>query len=169
MSISTNSMRNRFSPTGMFGKTGSESPPTHLALSSPPIKHWSHTCHETALSSNDSNYSIHLNLAGGADNWQFVYFNESLSALKNNKSTATILKGGKIDLDEIIVEIEQHHVGGCTLADVQYLIEMLTKNGKAMRLKTVKSGTVRVFSRFYTSLIFLIRIQLIANTPEGEW
>lgn len=136
-------MKNRFSPSVMFSKTGSESPTNNLVHSSPlQITHWSQTFHETVLSSPDPNYSIHLNLAGGADNGQFVYFNESLSLSRTHKAAPVILKGGKIDLDEIILEIEQNHVAGCTLADVQYLIETLTMNGKTMKLKTAKAGNV---------------------------
>ena len=141
MSLTTN----RLSPTRIFPpKTGSESPPTHLALTSPPpLKHWSLTCHETVLSSHDPHQSVHLNLSGGADNGQFVYFNQSISLLKNNKSSVNILKGSKIDLDEIIVEIEQHKIAGCTLADVQLLIESLSSNGKQLKLQTVKAGKDR--------------------------
>jgi len=141
MSSLINPSKNRPSPTRMFQKNmDSESLPTHLALTSPPIKHWSQTCHETILSSNDNNHSIKLNLSGGADNGQFVYLNESISLLKNNQTSFVILKGGKIDFDEIILEIDQHKIAGCTLADVQALIETLSINGKQIKLKTVKSG-----------------------------
>ncbi|CAF2722128.1 unnamed protein product [Rotaria sp. Silwood2] len=141
MSSTINSTKTRFSPTRMFQKrTGSESPPSHLALTSPPpIKHWYQTCHETILSSNGNNQSIQLNLSGGADNGQFIYFNESISLLKSNQTSFIIVKGGKIDLDEIILEIDQHKVAGCTLADVKLLIETLSINGKQIKLKTVKS------------------------------
>lgn len=114
----------------------------HLALTSPPvlpIKHWSQTCHETILISNDNNYPIELPLTGGADNGQFVYFTESISLLKNKTST-NIIKGGKIDVDEIILNIDEHKVAGCTLTDVQALIETLSINGKQIILKTVRSG-----------------------------
>jgi len=137
-----NPTKNRLSPTRIFpNKFNNESPPTHLALTSPPpIKHWSQTCHETILSSNDNNHPIQLNLSGGADNGQFVYLNESISLLKNTQTSFIILKGGKIDYDEIILEIDQHKIAGCTLADVQALIETLSINGKQIKLKTVKSG-----------------------------
>ncbi|CAF2317474.1 unnamed protein product [Rotaria sp. Silwood2] len=143
MSSTINSTKTRFSPTRMFQKrTGSESPPSHLALTSPPpIKHWYQTCHETILSSNGNNQSIQFNLSGGADNGQFIYFNESISLLKSNQTSFIIVKGGKIDLDEIILEIDQHKVAGCTLADVKLLIETLSINGKQIKLKTVKSGS----------------------------
>jgi hypothetical protein len=142
MSSLMNPTKNRLSTTRIFPKQfGSESPPTHLALTSPPpIKHWSQTCHETILSSNDNNHSIKLNLSGGADNGQFVYLNESISLLKTNQTTFMILKGGKIDFDEIILEIDQHKIAGCTLADVQAFIETFSMNGKQIKLKTVKSG-----------------------------
>ncbi len=115
--------------------------PTHLTLTSPPlpIKHWSQTCHETILLSNDNNHSIQLPLAGGSDNGEFIYFNESISLLKNRTST-NIIKGGKIDLNEILLEIDQHHTAGYTLIDVQLLIETLSTNGRQIKLKTVKSG-----------------------------
>ena len=142
MSSLINTSRTRLSPTRTFSnKLGSESPPTHLALSSAPlIKHWSQTCHETILSSTDHNHSIQLNLSGGADNGQFIYFNESISLLKNNQTLFNIIKGGKIDFDEILIEIDQHQIAGCTLADVHILIETLSINGKQIKLKTVKSG-----------------------------
>lgn len=116
--------------------------PTSLALTSPPLlpaKHWSQTCQETILISNDTNHSIQLPLAGGADNGEFVYFIESMSLL-NNKTSTTILKGGKIDMDEIILEIDHYKVVGYTLADVRLLIETLSTNGKQIKLKTVRSG-----------------------------
>lgn len=152
MSSLMNPNKARFSPTHTFANTfDSESPTAHLALSSPPpIKHWSQTCHETILSSNDKNHPIQLNLQGGADNGQFVYLNESISLLKNNQTAFTIVKGGKIDLEEILLEIDQRKVAGCTLADVQILIETLSVNGKQLKLKTVKSGTDFFFS-FYSS------------------
>jgi hypothetical protein len=111
-----------------------------------PIQHWSDTFHETILLSNDTNRSIQLPLAGGADNGQFIYFNDSISILKNKTST-NIIKGGKIDLEEIILEIDQHRIAGCTLTDVQYLIETLSANGKQIKLKTVKNGMF-VFQMF---------------------
>jgi hypothetical protein len=150
MSSFPNSTKTRLSPTRIFSnKIGSESPPTHLALTSPPpIKHWSQTCHETILSSNDNHHSIQLNLSGGADNGQFVYLNESISLLKNNQTSFTIIKGGKIDFDEIILEIDQHKIAGCTLADVHILIETLSMNGKQIKLKTVKSGIVVSFTSY---------------------
>ena len=138
-----NPTKNRLSPTRIFPKPAitNISPPTHLALSSPPpINHWSQTCHETILSLDESHHSIKLNLSGGADNGQFVYLNESISLLRNHHSTFVILKGGKIDFDEILLEIDQHKVAGCTLADVQLLIETLSINNKQIKLKTVKSG-----------------------------
>jgi hypothetical protein len=142
MSSLLNPTKNRLSPTRIFPKqTNNEYPSTHLALSSPPpITHWSQTCHETLLSLNDNHHSIKLNLSGGADNGQFVYLNESISLLKNNQTSFMILKGGKIDFDEIILEIDQRKVAGCTLADVQFLIETLSINSKQIKLKTIKSG-----------------------------
>jgi hypothetical protein len=130
--------------TSTFNTTKSRlSPTTHLlsTISSPPLplKHWSQTCHDTILLSNDIFYAIQLPLAGGADNGQFVYFNEPISILKNKLST-NIIKGGKIDIDEIILEIDQHQIAGCTLADVQLLIGTLSANGKQIKLKTVKTG-----------------------------
>jgi hypothetical protein len=142
MSSLINPTKNRLSPTRIFPKhLDNQSPPTHLALSSPPpIKHWTQTCHETILTSNDSNHSINLNLSGGADNGQFVYLNEPISLLKSNQTSFTIIKGGKIDLDEIILEIDQRKVAGSTLADVQSLIETLSINNKQIKLQTAKSG-----------------------------
>ena len=146
MSSLINPTKNRLSPTRIFPKTTTNnnnniSPSTHLALSSPPpIIHWSQTCHETILSLNENNHSIKLNLSGGADNGQFIYLNESISLLKNNQISFCILKGGKIDFDEIILEIDQHKIAGCTLADLQLLIETLSMNNKQIKLKTVKSG-----------------------------
>jgi len=128
--------------TSTFNTTKSRQSPVHLALTSPPplsIKHWSETSHETVLLSNDHNRSIQLPLAGGADNGQFIYLNDSISILKNKTST-NIIKGGKIDLGEIILEIDQHRIAGCTLTDVQLLTETLSTNGKQIKLKTVKTG-----------------------------
>ena len=154
MSSIINSTKTRSSPTRMFHrKPDNEPPSTHLALTSPPpIKHWSETCHETILSSKDSEHAIQLNLSGGADNGQFVYFNESISLLRTNQTSFTILQGGKIDFDEIILEVDQHQVSGCTLADVKLLIETLSVNGKQIKLKTVKSGIMFFFSFSYESL-----------------
>jgi hypothetical protein len=128
--------------TSTFNTTKSRLSPTHLTLTTPPplpLKHWSQTSHETILLSNDKNYSIQLPLAGGADNGEFIYLNESISILKNKTST-NIVKGGKIDIDEILLEIDQHQIAGCTLADVQFIIETLSTNGKEIKLKTVKNG-----------------------------
>ncbi|CAF3013359.1 unnamed protein product [Rotaria sp. Silwood2] len=136
--------------TSTFNTTKPHLSPTHLALSSPPIlpiKHWSQTCHETILVSNDNNHTIQLPLEGGSDNGQFVYFNDSISLLKN-KTETNILKGGKIDFDEIVLEIDQHYIAGYTLADVQLLIETLSTNGKQIKLKTVRSGLTKDLRQF---------------------
>jgi hypothetical protein len=130
MTSTFNTTKTRFSPT------------THLALTSVPplpIKHWSQTSHDTILLSTDKQQPIELSIAGGAENGQFIYLNESISLLKNTTST-NIIKGGKIDFDEIILAIDQHQIAGCTLADVKLLIETLSINGKQIKLKTVKSG-----------------------------
>jgi len=128
--------------TSTFNTTKSRLSPTHLTLTSPPplpLKHWSQTCHETILSPNENSYSIKLPLAGGADNGQFIYFNESISILKN-KTLTNITKGGKIDRDEIILEIDQHQIAGYTLADAKLVIETLSSNGRQIKLRTVKTG-----------------------------
>jgi hypothetical protein len=127
--------------TSTFNTTKSRLSPTHVTLTSPPLptKHWSQTLHETILLSNHNNQTIQLPLAGGADNGQFVYLYESISLLKN-KSSASIVKGGKVDSEEIIIEIDQHRIAGCTLADAHLLIETLSTNGKQIKLKTVKTG-----------------------------
>lgn len=126
--------------TTTFNTTKSRLSPTHLISSSSiPIKHWSQTCHETILISNDNTRPIQLPLIGGANNGEFIYFNESISILKN-KTPTNIIQGGKIDFDEIILEIDQHQIAGCTLADAQLLVETLSTNGKQIKLKTVKNG-----------------------------
>lgn len=102
-------------------------------------KHWSHTCHETVLLSNDSRSFIPLPLAGGADNGQFIYLKQPISLLRN-KSTVNIIKGNRIDADEIVLSVEQQQVSGYTLSDAQQLLETLSANGKQIKLKTVKSG-----------------------------
>jgi hypothetical protein len=107
-------------------------------------KHWSQVCHETVLTSSDAQHSIELSLAGGAENGQFIYLNESISILKS-KPYLTIVKGSKIDIDEIVLEIEQHAVAGCTLADVELLLERFSSNGKQIVMKTVKSGRTSCF------------------------
>lgn len=153
-----NPSKTRLSPSRTYPhRFDSESPPSHLALTSPPpVQHWSQTCHDTVLSSTNNHQPIQLNLAGGADGGLFVYLNESISLLKNHPSLLTIVKGGKIDLNEILLEIDQHKIAGCTLADVQILIQTLSINGKQIKLKTVKSGVYR--SRvcvFSSSLTFI--------------
>ena len=45
-------------------------------------------------------------------------------------------------LKKFLLKIEQHQVAGCTLGDVQSLIETLSMNGEEIQLKTVKSGNV---------------------------
>ncbi|CAF4725154.1 unnamed protein product [Rotaria sp. Silwood1] len=136
--------------TSTFNTTKPHLSPTHLALTSPPIlptKHWSQICHETILVSNDNNHTIQLPLAGGSDNGQFVYFNDSISLLKNKTST-NIIKGGKIDFDEIVLEINQQQIAGYTLADAQLLIETLSTNGKQIKLKTARSGLTKDLRQF---------------------
>lgn len=112
-----------------------------------PIKHWSQTYHETILSSNDQHQSLQLPLDGGAENGQFIYFNQSISLLKN-QTLINIIKGGKIDRDEIILEIDQHRIGGYTLNDCRMLIETLSKHSKQIRLKTVKNGLTKDLRQF---------------------
>lgn len=128
--------------TSTFNTIKSRHSPTHLHSKSPPPlpnKHWSQTIHETVLLSNDKNHSIQLPLAGGADSGEFIYLDDSISILKNKTST-NIVKGGKIDVGEIILEIDQQRIAGCTLTDAQLLIETLSLNGKQIKLKTVKTG-----------------------------
>ena len=134
-----------------FNTTKSRLSPNPLTLTSSPslpTKHWLQTCHETILLSNDKSYPIQLPILGGSDNGEFIYFTESISILKN-KTLTNIIKGGKIDIDEIILEIDQHQISGYTLADVQLLIETLSTNGKQIKLKTVKDGMKIDFSLKY--------------------
>ena len=145
--LSTRSMSSTFSAT----KSRILSNPTTLTSSNTttivPIKHWSQACHETVLSSNDQHHSLQLSLAGGAENGEFVYLNESVSILKN-KPFLTIIKGSKIDCEEILLDIDQHSVAGCTLTDVERLIEQRSANGRSIQLQTVKSGKSTVFFPF---------------------
>ena len=149
--------------TSTFNTTKPHLSPTNDAtLTSPPPlprKHWSQTCHETILISNDKNHSIQLPLAGGADNGQFVYFNDSVSLIKN-KTSSSIIKGGKIDFDEIVLEINQQQIAGFTLAEAQSLIERLSMNGNEVKLKTVRSG-------MYVCLVYVHTINL-HNLLEGR-
>ncbi|CAF0822711.1 unnamed protein product [Adineta steineri] len=136
--------------TSTFNITKARVSPSHLtstSLSSLPPKHWAHTCHETILLSNDKKYSIPLSLAGGAENGQFIYLNQSISLIKN-KTSINIIKGGKIDSDEIILTIDQHQIAGYTLSDAQLLIETLSINGQQIKLKTVKSGLTKDLRQF---------------------
>ena len=104
-----------------------------------PVKHWSQTCHDTILSSNDPQRSLQLSLAGGAENGRFIYLNESVSILRS-KPLLTIVKGSKIDADELVLEIDRQSIAGCTLADVELLVERFSSAGKQIQLKTIKSG-----------------------------
>ncbi|UJR23490.1 hypothetical protein I4U23_026488 [Adineta vaga] len=136
--------------TSTFHSTKTRLSPSQFTLSSvPPLptKHWSQTCHETILFSNDCQYSFPLLLEGGAENGQFVYLKESVSLLKN-KSSMKIIKGGKIDAEEILLTIDRHQIAGYTLFDVQQLIETLSTNGKQIKLKTVKSGLTKDLRQF---------------------
>jgi hypothetical protein len=128
MSSTFNTNRHHF----QFDSSVSTPPPL-------PVKHWSQTCHDTILSSDHTQYSLQLPLAGGAENGRFVYVNESVSILKT-KAFVNIIKGSKIDSEEIILELDHHPIAGCTLADVEQLVERCSANGKHMQLKTVKSG-----------------------------
>ena len=140
MTSTFSSTRSRHSPNpAIFTATSAPPPPI-------PIRHWSQTCHETTLASNDAEHSIQISLAGGAENGQFIYVNESISLLKN-KPFVTIIKGSKIDYEEIILEIEHQSIAGCTLIDVELLVERLSMNGRTIVLKTVKSGMFLSFTR----------------------
>ena len=103
------------------------------------MPHWLQSSHETVLSSNDHHQPIQLALGGGAENGQFIYVNESISLLKT-KAFLNIVKGSKVDNDEIVVELDQHQISGCTLVDVQLLVERFSSNGRQIKLKTIKSG-----------------------------
>ena len=116
----------------------STSPVFSSSLSSP-MSHWLQSSHETVLSSNDNHHPIQLALGGGAENGQFIYVNESISLLKT-KAFLNIVKGSKIDHEEIVVELDQHQISGCTLADVHILVERSSSNGRQIKLKTIKSG-----------------------------
>ena len=87
MTTTFNTPKTRLSPTTT----------THGIVTSSlslPLKHWSQTCHETILISNDPNQPIELSLGGGAENGEFIYLNESISILKN-KTPTNVIKGGK--------------------------------------------------------------------------
>ena len=126
-----------------------------------PVKHWSQTCHDTILSSNDAQRSLQLSLAGGAENGQFIYLNESVSILKS-KPLLTISKGSKIDVDELVLEIDRQSIAGCTLADVELLVERFSSAGKQIQLKTIKSGMC-------VSLICLLKsMKLMSDSARGN-
>lgn len=90
--------------------------------------------------SNDPTELIQLPLAGGAENGEFIYFNEPISFLKNQTST-NLIKGGKIETNEIVLEFDHQRIAGCTLNDIRTLTETLSNSGKQIQLKTVKNGT----------------------------
>ncbi|CAF0906183.1 unnamed protein product, partial [Didymodactylos carnosus] len=137
------SSKQRLSPTKTINSTNSNSNKKENNNILDNVKHWSQTCHDTILCSNNINdesstKSLLLTLNGGSDNGQFVYFGETI--LQNNKSNVKIIEGGKINQDEIIIKIDQHKVAGCTLKDVQTLIQTKSANGQKIKLKTCKTA-----------------------------
>ncbi|CAF1410432.1 unnamed protein product [Didymodactylos carnosus] len=141
------SSKQRLSPTKLFNTTNLNSNKKDFSNNIlENIVHWSQTCHDTILccssSSNSSDDSFSkcliLPLKGGSDNGQFVYFGDAI--LLNNKSNVKIVEGGKINQDEIIIKIDQHKIAGCTLQDVQTLIQTKSTNGQKIILKTCKTG-----------------------------
>lgn len=120
---------------------------SHLLSNTPTppttTKHWSQTIHETVLSSNDPDHCLQLSIGGGSENGQFIFINESVSILRS-KPFLSIVKGSKIDVEEILLDVDQQSVAGATLDDVEQLIKRNSVNGKSILLRTVKSGNLHI-------------------------
>ncbi|XP_070557656.1 membrane-associated guanylate kinase, WW and PDZ domain-containing protein 2-like isoform X2 [Ptychodera flava] len=95
-----------------------------------PPKHWTQRVHECVISRTGDG-SLNFGVRGGADNGQFPY-------IADVKHDRVLVRSGKLNNDDLILEINGYKVSGYTLWDINSLIAYV--DDKALVLKTVKPG-----------------------------
>ena len=109
----------------------SKSPPVALPPK-PKRDHWSTRIQETVVSAVPED-NLGITLSGGADNGQFCCINDI------NHSHLTY-HSGKLNIDELILEIQGQKVAGYTLRDATIWLKQVSQNGAPVMVKTVKIG-----------------------------
>ncbi|KAK3103335.1 hypothetical protein FSP39_018567 [Pinctada imbricata] len=122
-----------------------KSPPVALPPK-PRRDHWSARIQETVVSAVPDD-SLGIVLSGGADNGQFCYINDI------NKSHLTY-HSGKLNLDELILEVQGQKIAGYTLRDATLWLKQVSQNGAPVMIKTVKIGLLPKDLRQFLSARF---------------
>ena len=86
---------------------------------------------------------MNLVLKGGAENGQFCWIGD----IKQDKIN---YHSGKLQQDDIVLEIQGQKVSGFTLNDLLDWLKHVGKNGSPVMFKTIKAGKI------ITSLLFLV-------------
>ena len=95
-------------------------------------RHWSTKVQESIISSGAEG-TLNIVVRGGAESGQFCYVGE----LKQDK---LIYHSGKLQQNDIILEVQGQKVSGFILKDLLDYIKHVGKNGAPVILKTVRSG-----------------------------
>ncbi|CAD5122284.1 unnamed protein product [Dimorphilus gyrociliatus] len=95
-------------------------------------KHWTQRIRETVLSVTREGI-LDVMICGGADNGQFCY-------LGDIEHSNIHYFNGKLQEDEVILEIQGRQVGGFTHKDAIELVRQISKNQAPILFKTTKTG-----------------------------
>lgn len=112
-------------------------------------KHWSHKVHEINIP-NDLIKKLNLieHIKGGSDSGEFIYFDSLLNIPESFVSQIN----GKLNTNEIILEIDTHKISGYTLFDVKTLLKQLiisTTTNKLIKFNTIKINYLPKQLRLY--------------------
>ena len=121
----------------------------HLEIPTSPTKniihkHWSQKKHESTITSDfieKTNFADAL--TGGSDNGQFIYINKSFNI------DQLVFISGKLNSNEIILEIQNYKISGYTLYDVNLLLKQVLKTYATITFVSVKSNTLPIDLRTY--------------------
>jgi hypothetical protein len=96
-------------------------------------KHWSQNIHESTLSSRLVDTDQFLScIYGGSDNGQFIYFDQSINNLELS------FLNGKLNPNEILLEIQNQKLSGYTLYDVVKLLKQMSSTFESINFRTVE-------------------------------
>ena len=115
-------------------RTGRRSPSPHKQMKKQEPRHWSQKVHESIVSAGPEGL-LNLVVKGGAENGQYCWIGE----VKQDKIN---YHSGKLQQDDVVLEIQGQKVAGFTLRDLLDWLKHVSKNSSPVMFKTVKAGKV---------------------------
>jgi len=101
-------------------------------------QHWSNAVQEVLVSQSADRFSA-VTLCGGAENGQFCYIGDVAS------DGITYHHDGRLQTNDVLLEVQGQCVAGYTLADVIELVAVAGRNNGPVLYKTVLSGLCALY------------------------